>query len=175
MSFFVTGPSYVRPEFPNNKANSFKVRLPNRLPLEGSNWKVALVSISLPSNPLIASLLEEDDNEWLLKYSYRPQGRDLSSVTSLRYTNGVKIEDLKRGYHAGLVYDSLTFFDFLLDTLQNDITTSIGLNHEVKSSDRLTFTWKKEGHGPYLLVEQHEKLTGNAKLWFHKKLALLMK
>ena len=35
-------------EFPNNKNNSFKVRLPTRLQLQGDNWHVALMSISVP-------------------------------------------------------------------------------------------------------------------------------
>ena len=35
-------------EFPNNKNNSFKVRLPNRLQLQNDNWYVALMSISVP-------------------------------------------------------------------------------------------------------------------------------
>ena len=35
-------------EFPNNKANSFKIRLPHPIRLEGGGWKVGLVSISSP-------------------------------------------------------------------------------------------------------------------------------
>ena len=35
-------------EFPNNKNNSFKVRLPSLLQLQNDNWHVALMSISVP-------------------------------------------------------------------------------------------------------------------------------
>jgi len=35
-------------EFPNNKNNSFKVRLPNQLQLTGENWHASLWSISVP-------------------------------------------------------------------------------------------------------------------------------
>ena len=174
-SFFVTLPSYTRPEFPNNKPNNYKVRLPSRLPLEGDDWKVSLASISLPSNPLIVSLFQLGDTEKLVEYSYRPQVRDLAVVTSLRYTNNVKISELKTAYQAGLVYDSLTFLDWLLDALQTDITNSIGLNHEIKSSDDIVFTWEKNAHTPYMMIAQHEKLSGNGKISFHKDLALLLK
>ena len=35
-------------EFPGNSSNSFKIRLPHPIQLEGGGWKVGLVSISLP-------------------------------------------------------------------------------------------------------------------------------
>ena len=46
--FYLTLPSHSSlKEFPNNSSNSFKVRLPRSMRLEG-NWKVALASISVP-------------------------------------------------------------------------------------------------------------------------------
>ena len=48
-SFYVTLPSHSsKNEFPKNTANHFKIRLPNPIRLEGSGWKVALSSNSLP-------------------------------------------------------------------------------------------------------------------------------
>ena len=48
-SFYLTLPSHSsKNEFPNNTSNHFKIRLPNPIRLEGSGWKVALSSISLP-------------------------------------------------------------------------------------------------------------------------------
>ena len=47
--FYVTLPSTAsRDEFTENKANSFKVRLPQRLELQGSHWQVALMAATLP-------------------------------------------------------------------------------------------------------------------------------
>ena len=37
-------------EFPNNANNSFKVRIPNGLRLEGTGWHVALLSLTLPNS-----------------------------------------------------------------------------------------------------------------------------
>ena len=49
MSFYVTLPSHSnRREFPNNQANSFKIRLPKPLQLTGGGWQVGLSAISLP-------------------------------------------------------------------------------------------------------------------------------
>ena len=48
-SFYLTLPSHSsKNEFPSNTSNHFKIRLPNPIRLEGSGWKVALSSISLP-------------------------------------------------------------------------------------------------------------------------------
>jgi len=49
MSFYVALPSHAnRHEFPNNQANSFKIRLPQPLRLPGGSWQVGLSAISLP-------------------------------------------------------------------------------------------------------------------------------
>ena len=49
MSFYVTLPSHANQrEFPNNQANSFKIRLPQPLQLTGAGWQVGLSAISLP-------------------------------------------------------------------------------------------------------------------------------
>ena len=38
------------PEFAHNTNNSFKVRIPNQLRLEGKGWHVALLSLTLPNS-----------------------------------------------------------------------------------------------------------------------------
>ena len=47
--FYISLPSHSsKNEFPDNKANSFKIRLPNPIRLEGQGWKVGLFSIAMP-------------------------------------------------------------------------------------------------------------------------------
>jgi len=47
--FYITLPSNSsKNEFTENKANSFKIRLPNPIRLEGYGWKVGLFSIDMP-------------------------------------------------------------------------------------------------------------------------------
>ena len=48
-------------EFPNNANNSFKVRIPNGLRLEGTGWHVALLSLTLPNS-------STDDNPFATGY-----------------------------------------------------------------------------------------------------------
>ena len=49
MSFYVALPSHAnRHEFPQNQANSFKIRLPTLLHLPGGQWQVGLSAVSLP-------------------------------------------------------------------------------------------------------------------------------
>jgi len=48
--FYIKLPSNgSKKEYPENKANSFKIRLPEPIRL-GPNWKVSLTSISLPDS-----------------------------------------------------------------------------------------------------------------------------
>ena len=48
-SFYLTLPSHSsKNEFSNNISNHFKIRLPEPVRLQGSGWKVAMASISLP-------------------------------------------------------------------------------------------------------------------------------
>ena len=55
--FYITLPSdSTRTEFPDNVSNSFKIRLPQPIRLEGDGWKVGLTSISLPDTTALMSL-----------------------------------------------------------------------------------------------------------------------
>ena len=63
MSIYVTLPSHAnRREFPNNQANSFKIRLPQPLQLTGGGWQVGLSAISLPDARvnICTSLVKKD-------------------------------------------------------------------------------------------------------------------
>ena len=47
--FYITLPSSSsKSEFPDNRSNSYKIRLPNVMRLSGSGWKVGLASVALP-------------------------------------------------------------------------------------------------------------------------------
>jgi len=55
--FYLTLPiDSNRNEFPDNKSNSFKIRLPHPLRLQGQGWKVGLTSISLPNTSALTPL-----------------------------------------------------------------------------------------------------------------------
>ena len=64
MSFYVALPSHAnRREFPQNQANSFKIRLPHPLHLPGGQWQVGLNAISLPDTRVnMYDLLKKGDH-----------------------------------------------------------------------------------------------------------------
>lgn len=69
--FYLTLPSdSSRHEYPNNTNNSFKVRLPAPIRLNGLGWKVGLTSISLPDNKLIIPAVTDDPKTILFKYEW---------------------------------------------------------------------------------------------------------
>jgi len=81
MSFYVTLPSHAnRRQFPNNQANSFKIRLPQPLRLSGGPWQVGLSAISLPDARVnLYELVKKDgyimSTSWELTYP-KPGGKD---------------------------------------------------------------------------------------------------
>ena len=102
-SFYVSPPSTgSRAEFPNNKANDFKVRLPHQLHLRGGEWEVGLVSLSTPDEQLALSTLIEMDGDFLFKigWQYKPTGA--SFVNEQRKYEEVDLKYLKYLNTAGL-------------------------------------------------------------------------
>jgi len=56
-------------EFPNNKNNSFKVRLPNQLQLTGENWHASLWSISVPDEAFTSKSILTDEDQ-IVHFAY---------------------------------------------------------------------------------------------------------
>jgi len=57
-------------EYPQNKNNSFKVRLPVRLNLEGNSWYASLWSMSVPDVGHSSSVIDTEPKTPLVKYRY---------------------------------------------------------------------------------------------------------
>ena len=57
-------------EHPQNKNNSFKVRLPVRLTLEGNTWQASLWSVSVPDVGHSSAVIHSNSDTKLLKYRY---------------------------------------------------------------------------------------------------------
>jgi len=56
-------------EFPNNKNNSFKMRLPNQLQLPGDNWYASLWSISVPDEAFTSKSMVTDADQ-IVHFAY---------------------------------------------------------------------------------------------------------
>ena len=132
--FYVTLPSYTRPEFSENKANTFKVRLPNRLSLPGDGWKVGLASITFPC----ASLFEEltKANVDLVRYGFRSVNIDNSITRRTPESIAVTGWELRdEGIKLGTVYDGVTLMDWIRTNLLTKISPAIGLDNESKRTN----------------------------------------
>ena len=72
--FNITLPSHSnRTEFPQNQSNHFKIRLPHPIRLQGSSWKVGLISITLPDVKVHLPKLVDGNEilftmDWIMKY-----------------------------------------------------------------------------------------------------------
>ena len=107
MSFYVTLPSHAnRREFPNNQANSFKIRLPQPLRLQGGGWQVGLSAISLPDTGVnIFNLLPADQFVFGTScYRLTSSGRTVKSFN-------MKMEDLNQD---DSIVDGVTFMKAFL-------------------------------------------------------------
>ena len=176
--FYVTLPSHSSTnEFPNNASNSFKIRLPHPIRLEGSGWKVGLVAVSLP-DPInqLPDFLKNRNNilfqaHWLA-------------------TDTTTSPDTHRGYYAIFQVRDLTKEDNLniLDgtTLMNDMKTFFNKKKVEKS---LRTGWKLsdadgenhtsphfEWEGDDFILHNHDvkltKYSGNYYPSFHIKSSL---
>ena len=113
--FYITLPSHSsRTEFPNNASNSFKIRLPHPIRLEGGEWKVGLVAVLLPDPINQLPNIMKNDNNYLFQAHWLATDTTASSTTH-------------RGYYAIFQVRDLTKVVILsaLDgkTLMNDIKT----------------------------------------------------
>ena len=110
MSFYVTLPSHAnRREFPNNQANSFKIRLPQPLRLQGGGWQVGLSAISLPDTHVnLYELVQKDgyilSTTWNQTYP-KPGGKDGETV-GRRDSAQTLINDIQ---HLDWVVDGVSF------------------------------------------------------------------
>ena len=72
-------------EHPQNKNNSFKVRLPVRLNLEGNTWQASLWSVSVPDVGHNSAVIHSNSDTKLLNYRYTMTKRH--AVTSDWFIN----------------------------------------------------------------------------------------
>lgn len=115
MSFFITLPSFPRPSFEDNTPSSFKVRLPNRLSLEGTGWKVGLASITMPNVDFLHQLSIQGiyDADWLMSIANKT-GKPGQNYKVKRAV--VSLGDLKKHNHSFL--DGVDFFSMMAGMLQ---------------------------------------------------------
>lgn len=117
--FYLALPSSSnRKEFPDNKANHFRIRLPHHVRVEGSGWKVGMSSISLPDSRVTVPRVGNDEEfSILFRYKWTRKnhigGTNLFSNTYGEATYDTK--DLKETYSdvdgVGFMKSMVNFFE----------------------------------------------------------------
>ena len=145
---YITLPSSSsKSEFPDNRGNSYKIRLPNVIRLSGSGWKVGLVSVALP-----------DTNVDLTRFKSYPKplmcgawGMTDLADTSLREALFATIE-VSDMWHDTNITDGVSFVRALVDRFQQIQFDKLSANKAYAYKDKdgnekgldLTFRWEGE-------------------------------
>lgn len=144
MSFFITLPSFLRPSFEGNTPSNFKVRLPNRLTLEGSGWKVGLASITLPNMNFLRQLEKAgiDDGDYLLEIANKI-GK-VGNPYKIK-NNAVTFKDMKEhphNYRSGVDF----FFMTITQILEERRIFLLDPGYMVEPEEFVPFTYKPVGN-----------------------------
>ena len=142
MSFYVTLPSHAnRHEFPNNQANSFKIRLPKPLQLSGGGWQVGLSAISLPDTGVnIFNLLPAD------QFVFGTSAYRLTSKAREVRSFNMKMDDLKDDPS---IVDGVTFMKAYLNWVTQRMTIAYLPYYGIPDTENgkktgTTFEWEDE-------------------------------
>ena len=127
-------------EFPGNKTNSFKSRLPREVQFEG-DWEVGLTSISMPDRGLdLRSFLSEGASVVRLRYQLLDESRNSRTT---------RVEDVWRNNivkNASIIVDGVGLMKALINEIEWEIIGTLqGIaNGVVEDARRPTFRWKGE-------------------------------
>ena len=158
MSFFITLPSFPRPSFEDNTAGNFKVRLPNRLKLDGSGWKVGLASITIPNLSFIHQLEKAGikDGNWLISITYKT-GKIGSNYKIKRAI--VSLGDMK--HHSHSLFSGVDFFTMLSHILYERRYQHLDPGYKVEPEDwlPLKFTTQGDDHQMWMGANGNETST----------------
>ena len=111
-------------EFPHNKNNSFKVRIPDRLRLEGTGWYVALLSLTLPnrdSNSVpfaTGHLTAVARMAWQILHFRGPSNKPLDFITRYEVTTGIL------GKQVSNATSGVSFWNNVIQALEQDVKSN---------------------------------------------------
>ena len=137
-------------EFRNNKNNSYRMRIPNGLQLQGDGWHVALLSLTLPNRT--SHQFAVGFNKTIIKTRYssfafkNPNGDEkLTGVDFLRFDNYVYEQDI------AMARDGVSFWKNVIRTMNHNLDDTIikyrdGKNVYIFTKKTMfpTFTWDGE-------------------------------
>lgn len=159
MSFFITLPSFPRPSFEDNTPASFKVRLPNRLSLEGSGWKVGLASITIPNISFLHQLEKagiENDN-WLMSIVFKTGKTGQNYKLKRVYAS---LGDLKMHSHSFL--SGVDFFTMISHIIDERRYQLLDPGYKVEPEDWVPLKFSTQGDDHQLHVGDDGNETSNS-------------
>ena len=172
--FYIKLPSNgSRKEYPKNKANSFKIRLPEPIRL-GPNWKVSLTSISLPdTNGVLPKFTLNDEPLFIARW-----------ITSHKHAGGsIQTEKIKLFTHDDLSVnfgglDGVGFMKTVVNFFQTQRLMNGNANTDVlkgrylvyntsdlkakKNLSYMNFVWQ----GDELLIDNSETFNKSSRIAF---------
>ena len=152
--FYVTLPSHSsKTEFPNNKANSFKIRLPHPIRLEDTGWKVGLMSISLPDAQVPVDVGHGNGTGLFQTWWVRIEG-----ARHLKGSATFDLNDLKQVFSnvdgIGFMKSMIAFFE--QRRIYNDAGPKFGAKYVIDSGKKTYIQFKWEGEE--LLIDNKDAI-----------------
>ena len=173
MSFYITLPSFPRPEFEDNTPSNFRVRLPRHLQLDGQGWKVGLASITLPNINFIQQLEEVGikDNDNLVTVRNKTETSTSGHYSSK--TINVKLKDLKERDNFQSGVDLFTSIAQIIDTRRLSL---LDAGEKIIPEEFIPFVIKRVGEDFEMIVGQSGNYSADGvHLSFDARMAKLMK
>ena len=173
--FYLTLPSHSsKTEFPNNKSNHFKIRLPHPKKLEGSGWKVGLTAISLPDSHSSVPVFTEGQYP-LFKMGWKRMGPHGVSTVDKNYTPEDVLVNFDSVDGVGFMKSMVNFFEqHRISDDGSDTNGTFGWKFTL-SGKRTYIKFKWEGEELVTDNEDTSKTSAHPFLMIRKDLAHKMK
>ena len=144
-------------EFPKNTNNSFKVRLPEPLSLQGEGWHASLMSLTVPDQGQSNAIIAADPHTKVIRYiipiSTRkwtdtgdPTTSGYLSITTPRATEMIELEEIMNSTQ--IVATGSEFWKRVKQTLHNRIMTHV-------MTDQWSASVAEPDRKPIVFVNKH--------------------
>ena len=121
-------------EFPKNTNNSFKVRLPEPLSLQGEGWYASLMSLTVPDEGQSNAVIASDPHTKVIRYKHPistrkwtdtgdPSTSGYASINTALSTKMIELEEIMNATQ--IVSTGSQFWKRVMHTLQNKIMTEV--------------------------------------------------
>ena len=121
-------------EFPKNTNNSFKVRLPEPLSLQGEGWYASLMSLTVPDEGQSNAVIASDPHTKVIRYKHPistrkwtdtgdPSTSGYESINTALSTKMIELEEIMNATQ--IVSTGSQFWKRVMHTLHNKIMTEV--------------------------------------------------